>query len=213
MEGHSAPIAAFETGSGAGRHVAQFREEIIAWVGSQVLPHEADVRAWLRRRGLPADQIDDAVQEAYCRIAALDQVGHIASGRKYLFETARNIVLEQIRRARIVRIDTVMEIELHAIEEDELSPERIASSRRELQRVGNLIAALPERCRRIFELRRINGIPQREIARMLGVTENVVEAQAVRGLKLILKALAGEDLETASRDRRSHEGKGSRARG
>jgi RNA polymerase sigma-70 factor (ECF subfamily) len=42
-------------------------------------------------------------------------------------------------------------------------------------------------------MRRIQGLPQKEIARRLGVTENVVEMQAVRGLKLILKALETTD--------------------
>ena len=139
---------------------------------------------------MPADQIDDIVQEAYCRIAALRSVDHIANGRSYFFQTARNVILEQLRRARIVRIDAVTELELQNIVEDVPSPERIAAARFDLERVRSLIEELPERCRRIFELRRIHGIPQREIARMLNVSENVVEAQAVRGLRLILKSIA-----------------------
>jgi len=178
--------------------VAQSRQEIVAWVGGHVLPHEADVRAWLRRRGVAPDQIDDVVQEAYCRIAALDQVLHIGNGRSYFFQTARNIVLEQTRRARIVRIDSVTEIELSNIVDDEPSPERIAAGRRELQRVQNLIAGLPEKCRTIFELRRIDGVSQRDIAKILNVSENTVEAQAVRGLKLILKALSGDPAEPSA---------------
>ncbi len=172
--------------------MGQCRREIVAWVGGQVIPHEADVRAWLRRRGAAADQVDDVIQEAYCRIAGLDDIRHIASGRRYLFQTARNIVLEQIRRARIVRIDSMTEIDFLSIVDDEPSPERIAAGRHELQRVRALIAGLPDKCRRIFELRRIQGMPQREIAAMLNVTENIVEAQAVRGLRLILKALADD---------------------
>jgi RNA polymerase sigma-70 factor (ECF subfamily) len=42
-------------------------------------------------------------------------------------------------------------------------------------------------------MRRIQGLPQKEIAKRLGVSENVVEMQAVRGLKLILKALESND--------------------
>ncbi|HLG86853.1 MAG TPA: sigma-70 family RNA polymerase sigma factor [Alphaproteobacteria bacterium] len=155
------------------------------------------------------DQIDDVIQEAYCRIAALDDIRHIADGRGYLFRTARNIVLEQIRHARVVRIDSVTEIDLLSIVDSEPTPERVASGRRELQRVRALIDSLPERCRRIFELRRIQGVSQREIAEMLKVTENVVEAQAVRGLRLILKALAEDAAEpgnrTGKRDERARD--------
>jgi RNA polymerase sigma factor (sigma-70 family) len=167
----------------------QSRAEIVAFVGGQILPHEADVRAWLRRSGsFPAD-IDDIVQETYCRLAALDSVAHIASGRAYFFRTARNIAIEKIRRARIVRIDCVTEIDALNVVDDEPSPERIVAGRRELRRVQHLIEGLPERCRQIFTLRRIHGVSQREVAARLGVTENVVETQSMRGLRLILRAL------------------------
>ena len=55
--------------------MSQSRSEIVAWVGAQILPHEADVRGWLRRVGAHPDDIDDIVQEAYCRLAGLASVG------------------------------------------------------------------------------------------------------------------------------------------
>lgn len=174
------------------RALTQSRDEIVAWVGSHVLPHEADLRAWLRRLAVSPDQIDDVVQETYCKLAAMDGVAHIENGRAYFFQTARHIMLSQIRRSRIVRIDSSTEIDALNIVDSEPSPERITASRRELERVQRLIQGLPERCRQIFELRRIHGVSQKEIARRLGVTENAVESQASRGLKLILKALEGE---------------------
>ncbi|EJL36098.1 RNA polymerase sigma factor, sigma-70 family [Caulobacter sp. AP07] len=175
---------------GIGTQVKQSRAEIVAFVGSQILPHEADVRAWLRRTGSLAADVDDIVQETYCRLAALETVSHIASGRAYFFRTARNIAIERIRRARIVRIDCVTEIDALNVVDDEPSPERVVAGRRELRRVQALIEGLPERCRQIFTLRRIHGLSQREVATRLGVTENVVEAQAMRGLRLVLRALS-----------------------
>lgn len=181
------------------------RPEIIAWVGRHILPHEAALRAWLRTSGTAPQDIDDIVQEAYCRLAALTSVGHIANGRAYLFQTARNVVLEQIRRSRVVRIDSMTEIEALSISDSEPSPEQVTGDRRELRRVQELIEGLPERCRRIFELRRIHGTPQRDVARLLGVTENVVEMQTVRGLRLILKALEDQDGGPSSNRGRGHD--------
>jgi RNA polymerase sigma-70 factor (ECF subfamily) len=167
------------------------RSLIVAWVGSHILPHEADVRAWLRRAGTSPHDIDDIVQEAYCRLASLASVAHIQNGRAYFFQTVRSIALERFRRARVVRIDSVPEIDALSIVDSEPSPERIVSGRRELSRVQALIDGLPGRCRQIFTLRRIHGMPQRDVARLLGVTENVVEMQSMRGLRLILQALSG----------------------
>lgn len=172
--------------------MTQNRREIIAWVGSQIVPHEADLRARLRRMAVPEQEVGDIVQEAYLRIAQLDSVAHIRNGRAYFFTAARSALLQRVRRERIVRIDTMSEAEALVIADDEPDPERHASARQELAHIRALIEALPERCRTIFELRRIQGVPQREIAARLGVPEHIVEAQATRGLKLILKALAGE---------------------
>jgi RNA polymerase sigma factor (sigma-70 family) len=162
------------------------------WVGSEVLPHEADLRRWLRR-SIGPDELEDVIQEAYCRISGLGDVDHIVSGRAYLFTAARNIALERIRRSRIVSIETVTEIDALSIHVDQASPEQIASGRNELARVKRLIAQLPDRCRQVFELRKIEGLSQRAVAETLGVSEETVENDVRRGLKLVLKAIAESD--------------------
>lgn len=166
--------------------------EFVAWVGANIIPHERDLRLWLRKR-LPAANVDDVVQEAYCRIAALEGSAHILNGRAYLFRVAGNIVLEQARRARIVSIDSAGQSDFEDVADEEPSPERVVAARRDLDQVKGLIAGLPERCRKVFVLRRIEGLPQKEVAARLGVTENVVEQQSVRGLRLILAALSRAD--------------------
>lgn len=168
------------------------RAEIVAWVGSQMLPHESDVRRWLRKRVASDAAIDDIVQEAYCRVAALSSIAHIDNGRAYFFRAVSSIFIDQLRRARVVRIDSVTEIGSLNVVDEEPSPERVVSARRDLARVKRLIEDLPAKCRRIMELRRIDGLPQREVAERLGVTENVVEAQSIRGLRLVMKALEDE---------------------
>lgn len=168
------------------------RRKIVAWVGAHVMPHEGAVRAWLRRSLVSHEDIDDLIQEAYCRMAALEDVEHIVRPDGYFFQIVRNLLGDQVRRSRIVRIEAVTEIESHSLYSEEPSPERSAAARRELARVRELIAMLPERCRRIFELRKIHGVPQREIAEMLGVNESTVENDGAKGLRLILKALREE---------------------
>jgi RNA polymerase sigma factor (sigma-70 family) len=176
--------------------LAQSRDEILSWVASNVLPHEAALRSRLRRMVASSDQIDDIVQDAYLTLARLESVAHIRSGRAYLFTTARSLLLQRIRRDRLVRIDSLTDLHLLTLEDDAPGPERSAGGRRELERVRRLIDGLPERCREIFELRRVQGISQREIAVRLNLPEHTIEQQAIRGLKLIMRALAQEEGET-----------------
>lgn len=173
--------------------MSEGRARVVAWLGREILPHEGDLRAWLRRSFAVAGDVDDIIQETYCRLAGLAHVDHVDQPRSYLFQTARNVALEQIRRARVVRIETVSEMDSLNLMHDAPSAERVISGRRELERVRSLIAVLPERCRRIFEMRKIEGVSQREIARRLGVTEHVVENESVRGLRAILAAMTEQD--------------------
>ena len=175
----------------------QARAKIVAWVGREILPHEADVRAWLRRSLVADNEVEDIMQEAYCRLLSLTSVSHIASPRAYFFTAARAVVIDHVRRSRVVRMEAITEIDALNVVLDEPSPERAAAGRRELDRVRRIIAALPDRCRRVIELRKIEGRPQREIARLLGVTETIVENDVVKGQRLILKALAEGEATTS----------------
>jgi RNA polymerase sigma-70 factor (ECF subfamily) len=166
------------------------RARIVAWVGREILPHEADVRAWLRRSLASDAEVEDIIQDAYCRLLSLSATSHIASPRAYFFTAARAVALDRLRRSRIVRMEAITEIENLHVVLDEPSPERVTSARRELERVRRLIAGLPERCRRIFEMRKIQGLSQREIAQIMGVTETIVENDVVKGQRLILRAIA-----------------------
>lgn len=168
-------------------------DHIISWVGSQILPHEADVRAWLLRARLGRDDAEDILQESYCRMAELLSIEHIASPRAYFFTVARNIALMRLRRARIVRIESVEEIDRLEISSDMPSPEQVSVARSDLARLKRVIAALPARCRQVFEMRKIQGLPQKEIARRMGLSEHMVENDAAKALRLIMKAIASDE--------------------
>lgn len=98
-------------------------------------------------------------------------------------------LLQRIRHERIVRIDSMTEVEALSLGDDAPGPERRVSARFELERVRRLIAVLPERCREIFELRRVKGVPQHEIAEALGILEHIVIHSA--GPETVTRAKAG----------------------
>lgn len=168
-------------------------DHIIHWVASQILPHEADVRAWLMRARLGRDDAEDILQESYCRMAELTTIEHISSPRAYFFTVARNIALMRLRRARIVRIESVDEIDRLEVISDLPSPEQVSVARSDLARLKRVIATLPARCRQVFEMRKIEGLPQKEIARRMGLSEHMVENDAAKALRLIMKAMAEDE--------------------
>lgn len=162
--------------------------ERAVWLETQVLPHEAALRQWLSRRVQAPIEADDVLQEAYAVMASLADIGHVQNPRAYFFTVAQSLVLQQLRRARIVSIEAVAEVERLDIVGDLLTPERHASGGQDLRRIAEMIAGLPEKCRQAYLLRKVYGYSQREIAEKMGISENTVEKHIGKGLRLLLAA-------------------------
>lgn len=159
------------------------------WLADEVIPHEPALRSWLHGHAPATMEVDDIVQEAYAVLAGLGEVAHVLNPRAYLFTVARSVMLQQLRRARIVPIVAVAEVERLGILIDEITPEARAVTGEELRRTGALIASLPDKCRQAFVLRRVEGLPQREIAKRMGISENTVEKHIGKALRLLMDAM------------------------
>ena len=167
--------------------------ESVRWVSLHILKHEPALRRWLQRTGVPSGDIDDLVQQTYCKLSELDAVGHINDPRAYFFTTARSLLLQRVRRDRVVQIVAASDqIDIQGIDQSP-SPERAVGARTELSRVLEVISRLPKRHREVIELRRIEGLSQKETAKRLGVTEKIVENGLARGLKAVLQAFESGD--------------------
>lgn len=165
-------------------------DEFTEWLTRRILPHEPALRAWLRRLTAAAIDIDDVVQETYGILVGLDSIAHIRDPRAYLFTTARSIVLQQVRRARIVPIETLAEIEHLSIVDTASGADAVFAERQQLQLLQQQLDLLPERCREAFVLRRIHGYSQREIAQRMGISENTVEKHIGLALRHLMHAFA-----------------------
>jgi RNA polymerase sigma factor (sigma-70 family) len=158
------------------------------WLAAEVLPHEAALRAWLRGfGGVAPAEIDDLIQETYAVLATRESVADIVDGRAYAFQTARSLLLQSVRRAKIVAIHAVADIAELETPDGAPSPFRHVAGREDLRQVMETIAAMPPQTRRAFELRRLHGLSQKDIARQIGVSENTVEKHIGRGIRLLME--------------------------
>lgn len=156
-------------------------EDRAQWLGRFILPHEPALRTWLSRRSLGDLDVDDVVQEAYAKLIMLSSVDTIRDHRSYLYQVAKSVVADHARRRKIVTI-AANEIDLRSVPIDQPSVYEIVCSREELHRLATAIAALPEPTRTVFKLRRVDQMPQREIAEQMRMPESSVEKHISRAL-------------------------------
>jgi RNA polymerase sigma factor (sigma-70 family) len=153
------------------------------WFAEQVQPHEASLRSYLRHSLSSRADVDDLVQECYGRLLRERNRGPIHSHRAFLFAVARNAVRDLLRRRAVADAISITENCRLPVLEDGSNVVDFVSRREELAILTDAIRALPERCRHVFLLRKIQGLSQREISVRLGITENTVETLVAKGAR------------------------------
>ena len=153
------------------------------WFAEEVHPHEASLRSYVRRSFPALRDVDDVVQESYLRILRARARQPIQSAKAFLFTIARRLALDDIRRKRIAPMDSVGNA-VDVVDSHAQSGVRESASRQEkVDLLAEAIAALPGRCREITLLRKVKGMCQRDVAKLLGLSERTVEVQVARGVK------------------------------
>ena len=156
--------------------------ELARWFREEVQPYEEKLRAYLRHRFPTISDVDDIVQETYARLFRERRAGKTFEARSYLFPVARNVAFDIFRRSRTIAIGGLGEMAGLGVLEERPDAAEAASHDQELDLLHEAIQLLPERCREIFALRRLQGLSHREIATKLGISENTVDAQLCNAL-------------------------------
>lgn len=152
------------------------------WFASEVLPHEPALRSWLKARFPTLGDSDDVVQETYARLFRSRSSERITNAKSYLFSTARNLAVDLFRRRRTVPLVTVAEAEQSEVAEERAGVAEAVASAQELELLQRAIDALPDRCRTIMIMQKLQGLSNAEIAAQLDLSVNTVNAQLVIGL-------------------------------
>lgn len=160
-------------------------QEITNWLTAHLLPFEAELRLRLRRVCASAADVDDVIQEVYCKVMQMGEVTHVKDPRGYFVQIAKNLVTDRLRRDAVVNIEMVANLGDLDVQDDMPGPERIVLGRTELRWVMGLIGKLPDRCRAVFRARKIYGLSQKEAAESLGITEKAVEYESTKAMELI----------------------------
>lgn len=154
-----------------------------AWFIDEILPNEQDLRRWLQARFSSIRDVDDLVQETFSRVFTAHATGPIVNPRAFLFVTARNLALNQLRHYNYECPPLEKAPAAHSIVDEVNCPLESAARTEELEQLKLAIQSLPDRCREIITLRKIYGLSQREIAEQLGISLSTVKTQVGIGMQ------------------------------
>jgi RNA polymerase sigma-70 factor (ECF subfamily) len=172
------------------------------WFMRDVLPLEAALTRFLQRNWRQPAEIADLRQETYARAYEAGLRERPKQVKPFLFQIARNLMIDRLRRQSVVSLETMADFEWANVSDDAPSLESRVAARQQLRQLQHALDDLPPRCRQIIVMRKIEGLSQKEVAQRMGIAVDTVENQVAKGVRLLAQALGGRRGALASQARR-----------
>jgi RNA polymerase sigma factor (sigma-70 family) len=139
--------------------------------------HNRMLVGYLTGRLRSEQEAKEVAQEAYVRLLQLQEPATPSLLRAYLFKTATNLAVDRLRHRR-VRQQAEEQPELFenltAARGELDDPAKQLLAREQADRLLGFLQELPIKCQQVFNLHRLEGVPQREVAVRLGFSERMV---------------------------------------
>lgn len=140
---------------------------------------------FLSRQVGDRDTAADLAQESFVRVLTTQSSGQVLLDmRALLYRTARNLVIDQHRRAvhrQHDDINALTEMD-QPVAPRHLQPDEILAYEQQARALVAAIESLPPRCREAFVLNRFEGLAHQEVAERMGISKNMVAQHVARGI-------------------------------
>ena len=189
-------LAAGRKGGSRSRHGGAAADDAAsAWFVREILPLEALLMHYLRRNWQNASEIVDLRQEVYARVFDAARKAVPENPKRFLLATARNLLINLVKRGNIVQIEVVADLDQLDVPSDAVGPERSAAARDELRHLLALLEKLPPRTREAVILTYVDDLKIREIAARMGVAKSTASVHLTSGLRALADMLYGASTE------------------
>ncbi|MBL9188525.1 MAG: sigma-70 family RNA polymerase sigma factor [Opitutaceae bacterium] len=157
----------------------------------------APLRRYLERLLGNPTEAQDIAHDAYLRVYPTSQDARIIQPEAVLYTTARRLAINRLKRRSIAPFSPSPAGSDSAPTDTPGVPQQVMAHQ-ELRLLEAALADLPEGCRTVLLLRKVELLSHREIADRLGIAISTVEKQHARALRLLRAALPAETAPAAS---------------
>lgn len=120
---------------------------------------------------------EEVAQEAWLRMYGLDHPEELSNAKAFLFQTASNLSIDQIRRRNLEQRH------IASAEEETRSVEDTIGSQEVVALLEHALLELPLKARQAFVMHRHKGLSYAQIAEQLEVSTSMVEKYIIQTLK------------------------------
>jgi RNA polymerase sigma-70 factor (ECF subfamily) len=145
--------------------------------------HRLSLKRFIGRYLNNAQDIEDVSQEAFLRAFKAEKTTKVLQPKSFLFRIAKNVAISQLRSKSRQITDYIEDQPSADVLLSEWSTEDEVMAQQKLGIHCEAVAALPPKCRRVYLMRKVYGMPHKEIAERLGIATSTVEKHLLKGVE------------------------------
>ncbi|MDO6477566.1 sigma-70 family RNA polymerase sigma factor [Alteromonas sp. 1_MG-2023] len=145
---------------------------------------KASLTRMVKRYSNRQSDVEDILQEAFLNVYSADKNTPISFPKQYLFKATRNLAVRENTKVSEKLTEYIEDSDesLLLTDEKDIFVELAAQQEKELLLLA--INQLPGQCRKVTQLRIIEGARMKDIAVKLNITVSTVEKHLAKGLEL-----------------------------
>ena len=175
-------------------------------ITSEYLSYKGVISAILTKLGyVSAPEIEDILQETYLQTYQSAIAREIQFPKAYMVKTALRIAKSSLdKRQRYSESewsDEALSIE-HIVEGYQVNqpePDELCIHMEEFALLCEAVNTLPQQCRKVFVMKKIFGLSQREIAAALSLSQSTVEKHVAKGMLCCARHMKAATLNTENK--------------
>ncbi|MFT3791521.1 MAG: RNA polymerase sigma factor [Rudaea sp.] len=153
-----------------------------AGVDAFVRENQADLLTFFRDRGAQPQDAADLAQESWNRLMRYRSDQSPALLRSLLFTIAHNVLKNHWRWNALHQLEQPTDFAEFDVASEAPAVERQWQARRCLESLEAAVARLPDKCRTVFLLSRIEGLSNAQIAQRCGISVKMVEKHLAKAI-------------------------------